>query len=1406
MTQKDEKITPTGAVPPIGASLFTDADTFLDERGVPVRMQAGNAPETGKLAGGTGPRGTGPGAVYIPGQVGGDRTKQAVQDIATNQGFNQTVYTGKKDDYGRPLGDKKNAQGELLSDYLTKTGVYGINAFTPDAKVNDVMKTQVAMALMPDLAAKEPGVQAAKMIREANNKELREQGVNPFQAKRETFNEVEYRSYSDEYSNRGQNQIKDNIKYLQGKLATAKTDDARGKIETEISQQKLRLQQVAATPQFFGGPMTRTAGRDIMNNSLNPLSDSWDSGVRNIEKGLAGVGDMIGDKTGWEGLKEQASAWKYRKDLEEQGAAKTLSSYKEVNSIGDGVEYVGNLLMSSAPQILMQTAGNLVTGGLGTAASAAVYAGGAWNDQPEKNKNATLAIGTGVFAAVVDQLGIEKVLGGKFGGTIASKADRVKLADAAVKKGDFKTQGEALKAIDDMSARQITQFASDAKEMARQQLRAKENVMRIVGGGATTAGAEGMGEVLQEALSAWGGTGNFNAAQAADKMSYLDWRDLENRLTESLVGGLVAGGTIGTSTGIKQTLNWAMEKNLKEDFAKDLSTTVQYNQANRERINSKDPAERELGFIDNADAAKKFSQLDIPVNPKGGNTFDLASLEEAGRDSISGRVKAVFNDPWSVFRGAAATAINSTTKKDGTPRVILPAILSMVSGSGHLQGAHYSRAIKEMSGRWKGEDLDQLASTMSAPRHIANERVREALDHYEKNGELPEGPEYVQVNRFLEGQEAIRQDMVKEARALGIKTPHIDSITSMFKGLDGNKDLGLSETTSKNRAIINQEYAAADTAFKDDLAEALNNLKSSKRDVAAAGRQWLMDNGVLSNPNLKEIFDTDPFDAANSAKTDLAYQIAQKQFWGNKGEVIGKALVAAKNRGEFNSDEEFYETVHMLERIRQITTREFHSMDNAPKWLKNAYSWGTSLTVFSVLTKTAITAQIETAISTLGHNGPAFNKQIATYTSELKNNLKSDINLASSYISARMGIDMVRKVANHKDLKEISKIDEKMFSPYTTPDERSELEGQLNGLFQKNFHRTMLEHLGYNSTEASLSRFGTAEGAGFNHGKAMNAFAQIIQLKNVTDSQRMGVIAGVPDVVMGQLSTLMDIPNLETAISTRKLTNEQAQAINQLTDNGFDVFGLLGYLKKSQDTSPTAFQDFIMGADPELESLRKSTMSAIGNYVDKHIVDPDAANAPLLYSSEWLRPLTTLKRFTATANAVIIPRLYKEYIKEGNLSMKYDAFATMMMALLMAHATNAAKDLLTWGDEDEHDKKLSNTKRAQRDLYSSGLLGPLNALPLLSAADLAPVFSDKSTLARAGSALASGDPLSAGKEVLSSASPVFGWATQPYDAVKAVAQGEYQKATQKAIDASPLGGFKGGTQWGVEHLANLFKD
>lgn len=1393
--EDDERYSRAGAVPPLK---FKDADT-VDLPGTKgLRIQGINAPETGKLKHG----------IYTPGQIGGERTTANVQFIADQGGYNKPVLSGKKDAYKRELGDMVNAEGQSLSKYLTDTGVVPISKDTGDAQVRSRMNSQAALELLPDMATKSPGAVAAKIIQDANFRDSVDQGYLKADgpralAKTSALNEVDYAQHLALTSHKTRAEIGENIEYLQGKLAKAKTDDEKERIRGELAFEQLGLQRSTLMADTAGGPMTRLGNRTIDNKSINQLTDSWDTGMLNIRKGFSGIGAMAGDKTGWEWLKNEADAQNFREGLEEKQAAKTLSSYKEVNSVGNAVTYVGNLLASSAPQMLMQIGGNALTGGLGTVLAGAVYAGEAYNGQPADNKNATLALGTGIFASLVDQLGVEKLMGGKFVGNAAKKADLDKLAQSAVETGKYATKAEAMNAIESMAQKEIVSAASAAKEVVHLQMKSKDNVMKIIkgiGSSAGVGGSEAIGEILQESLTAWGKTGNINPLQAAKDMSYLDWKQLEDNLMEAAAGGFFAGGTIGGAAKIKSGLDRAIRDNLKEDYAKDLSETVQYNEQNRQRVKDGE----HTGFIDVADAAQKFSELDktghIVQNPMA-QSFNLNELEQAGAGSVSARVKEVMKDPWSVFRGAAATAIKSPTKKDGTPRTVLPAILSMISGSGHLQGAHYSRDIREMQGSWQGQSIDQLAAVMKTDKGTAEGMVKQAIDTYKKTGEMPKGPEYDNVALFLDQQDQIRQDMQAKARAAGIPAPHLDSFSSMIQGV------GRMDKVIKNRSVINQTYASADPAFRNKLATALNNLQSSDKGKSSAARTWLNQEGVTTNPELSEFFDPNPMEALASAKQDLAYNLAQKKYWGDNGETVGKALVYAWNRGEFDSKEEFYETAHMINKMRKISTGEFHSMDDAPKWLKDAYAWGTTLTLLNVLTKTAITSQIETVMSTLGHHGPALEKQMSTYMKELKGGFLTDINAATSGLGFKTMARQIRTVANADTLYTLNEIQNKRFSDYTTPDEAKALDEEIKALYRENFNHDILEHLGYTQHRDTANRFETP--SGFNHSGLVQGFVRAIQLKNVTEAQRLGVIAGVPDVFMDHFSTLLEIPNLEEAISKKKLTNEQAQAINQMSDVGMDVHGMLSYLKSTQDTSPEAFQDFMRGDDPALEALRKSTLSAIGNYVDKHIVEPDFSNSPAYYHSPWLRPLTTLKKFTATANAVIIPRLYHEYLKEGNWQMKYDAFQTMMMALVMAHLTNSVKDWVTWGDDEEgemkkRDKK-SGDKKYLRDLYSSGLLGPLNTLPYLSAQSVVDPFRDKSSHSEVLGKLKSGDIFGAAGEIAKEVSPVASWAAQPVDALSLVAEGKIEKAAKKAADALPyVGGFKGATHGSVHDLAKYF--
>ena len=778
LIEDDEKYAQSGAVPPIK---FKDADTIQDPTGKNpkgIRIEGYDAPETAKLKGG----------IFTPGQIGGHQTQLAVESIQEKGGFNDVKTTGKKDKYGRAIGDLYNKDGKSLSSYLVDTGVVPVSGFTKDEQVKSKLNAQASLEILKGAQQGSLGYQAAQMLQEANHKAAVEQGYihkdGPrFMPKTESFNEVDYGQNKAALSHKNRGEIMEDIEYLQGKLDKAKSDTERAKIRGELSMRQLGLQDTTLRPDDVGGPMTRLGNRTIDNKSINQLSDSWDVGMANIRKGLNGIGAMAGDKTGWDWLKQEADAHNFREKLKSNDAAITLSSYKDVDSIGNGFQYVGNLLASSAPQMIMQIAGNALTGGLGTALSGAVYAGEAYNEQPEDKKNATLALGAGAFAAAVDQLGVEKLLGGKakFSGNIANKADRAYLADLAVKSGKYESKKLAEEAIEGMAQREIMSFASNAKQIVHDQMTFKQRSFDFIKELSGTVGAEATGEVVQEALSAWGATGNFNPIQAAENMSYMDWKQFEDSLKEAAMGGALAGGTIGGVVQTKQALRNYTQRNLKEDFAKDLSETVQYNAQNRERLKSGDHD----GFYDVSDAVKKFSTLDvegrIPENTLG-KTFSLSDLESEGAGNISNRLKETMKDPWSVFRGAAATAIRSTHKADGTPRVILPAILAAISGSGHLQGAHYSRDIREMQGSWQGQTPDQLAAVLKTDKGTATALIRNAIDSYRKTGEVPAGPEYAEVANYLQQQEEIRASMKQTADSLGIDAPYLNNFDTFLSG------------------------------------------------------------------------------------------------------------------------------------------------------------------------------------------------------------------------------------------------------------------------------------------------------------------------------------------------------------------------------------------------------------------------------------------------------------------------------------------------------------------------------------------------------------------------------------------------------------------------------------------------
>lgn len=211
------------------------------------------------------------------------------------------------------------------------------------------------------------------------------------------------------------------------------------------------------------------------------------------------------------------------------------------------------------------------------------------------------------------------------------------------------------------------------------------------------------------------------------------------------------------------------------------------------------------------------------------------------------------------------------------------------------------------------------------------------------------------------------------------------------------------------------------------------------------------------------------------------------------------------------------------------------------------------------------------------------------------------------------------------------------------------------------------------------------------------------------------------------------------------------------------------------------------GAPSEKEMLRRNMMTALGNIVNNHVIEPEVQNTPVGFGNPWLRPLTTLKRFVWASYNTFIPRLYKEFIKDGNVSMRYDAFVTMMAMYLFSDLTNSMKDLISWGDVDKHEK-MGFYKRVQRNIYSSGLLGPVN--PALDI--VAPAFGDpfygvlKKDRQGQGPSV-----LDIANNIAKEHSPLYSYLSHPAGAVIAASQGKTQQAIKEAAKSTVLNTFPG---------------
>jgi len=205
-----------------------------------------------------------------------------------------------------------------------------------------------------------------------------------------------------------------------------------------------------------------------------------------------------------------------------------------------------------------------------------------------------------------------------------------------------------------------------------------------------------------------------------------------------------------------------------------------------------------------------------------------------------------------------------------------------------------------------------------------------------------------------------------------------------------------------------------------------------------------------------------------------------------------------------------------------------------------------------------------------------------------------------------------------------------------------------------------------------------------------------------------------------------------------KMNEQELRIFNHLTDLGIDVQGLLNAYKLTDELYRDSMFDLEF-ADTEEGAIRKTRKqaalnslksrsaslepsqrevfqdvekaeqyidsqieTAVYNFVNERVMNPQAANRPLFFQDPHYQLLTQFNGFISTYTAQVLPQLYRNQLAKGTMQVKYDTFSLIVMLMLLGGASQYLKDKIKFGKPSPY---LDGPGYIQRALYSSGILG-----------------------------------------------------------------------------------------------------
>lgn len=1022
--------------------------------------------------------------------------------------------------------------------------------------------------------------------------------------------------------------------------------------------------------------------QDKYGNSLNPYSTAWNTGMIGVTDAAWGMVSLLGDTLGLEGMEGsgEAGVRRARARIADQG--QILTSYEDVDSFGDAVDFVVNNTLLSIPYMGITAAATVtapLTGGVSLLAPVSIYTGQTWNEMgdqirhTDKERSASVAIASGVAQAALDRLGLAGITGA--GGKELYKRGVQALID---QRGMSKQLAEATMA--QATKREMATLLGDVGDVAREQLKAKHLTTDLLKRMRTGALTEATTEGLQEAIAGIGADIGSDTA--------IDWNDIQSRA----INGMVAGGTLGASFSVPGAAmdagQWAnIAWGVEPEDARVTAAATKYAREERDRqVKRLYKEARQQGMT--AQEATEYAQSRAVVptveeslkivreSPEALELMeDKAKRHEERKKSrtIGESISNAMSNIPALWRGQVNHIFSEELlRKSRTARLMKDAFggsLSRVFGGSDMENAKHHRMTmykamlqddpeniytalnngKKTSDKDKARISKEIYDLLNDP-NVFNPRT----GAFNPDG-LPDGPRkqhiVMLIDRMQQLSDKLYDDQVQYNPQLGFIKNYLLRYKALNKkAVYKNRNKFINALQSEYRMSVADATALTDQILNTDmdLEDAFTVIRGGPQPTAHKRRSL----NLSEKEQFKEFFEEDMFVNISTAAKSASRYITNQEYVGKNGEHVAKMLENMRREGV--SEEEVDKVAYQMQNYLDSESGNYkRATSEFGKKFQEIQKSFMLFTMFAGLPLSTVSSFVEIALGMRGLT----RDQIYGKNGGLSNLGKELAEMLKGGMTEIANIPPVGK-------------------------------GKVRTFESKG--KRILRKLGFYEWDVgAATTTGVLETHSFHQKMAENYF-KWIGLQGWTNFNRATRAAIAGDFITDNLMILAD---RDTTATTR--TNEEREAEEKLRNLGLDV----------SDVGVNQMLMLLAGMPMDADAQQRAIgllREAQYNFVNEAVALPKAANRPLYYLDPRFALINQFQGFMSTFTANHIPRLWNEYIKRGSPAMRYNTFAMMATMIMLGFASQYLKDLLKYGESSPY---LDEAELIRRGILSSGLAG-----------------------------------------------------------------------------------------------------